>query len=104
MDAIASERVRHAPVGEGRCLDCHDPHASDLTAQRRADGGAACLGCHDSDAAIGHGQLMTVDPTAADPYSQDETETCEVCHGEGREYSVEAVHNISDPFRLPYPR
>ena len=82
------------------CETCHSQ--GDSWAQ--SPGRVACLGCHDSDAAIGHGQLMTVDPTAADPYSQDETETCDVCHGDGRDYSVEAVHNISNPFRLPYAR
>ncbi len=30
--------------------------------------------------------------------------SCAVCHGEGREYSARAVHNISDPYVTPYLR
>ena len=44
---------------------------------------AACTSCHDSQAAIGHGQLMT---TAGG------VETCEACHGPGKEFDVAAVH------------
>lgn len=44
---------------------------------------SACLGCHDSTVASGHAQLQT---NAAG------TETCAVCHAEGREFAVSAVH------------
>jgi len=82
------------------CQTCH----SDNDNWREEPNRIACLACHDSDAALGHGQLMTVDPTQSEPYSGDEIETCATCHGDGRDFSVESVHNISDPFRAPYPR
>lgn len=40
----------------------------------------ACSGCHDSDAASVHLKLNTDDPTPADPWSGDETESCKACH------------------------
>ncbi len=43
---------------------------------------AVCTSCHDSQAAIGHAQLQTA----------GKTETCEVCHGPGREFDVKKVH------------
>jgi hypothetical protein len=43
---------------------------------------AACLSCHDSDAAASHAAGNT----------SDLGESCDVCHGEGRTYSVERVH------------
>jgi hypothetical protein len=45
---------------------------------------AACTSCHDSDAAGAHAELQT---TAAD------VETCEVCHGAGKEFDVTEVHD-----------
>ena len=39
-----------------------------------------CSGCHDSEAATAHMDLMTWDPTPADPFSGDEEESCQVCH------------------------
>jgi OmcA/MtrC family decaheme c-type cytochrome len=44
---------------------------------------AACTACHDSPAVYGHSELMT---TSAG------LETCEVCHGPGTDFDVEAVH------------
>jgi OmcA/MtrC family decaheme c-type cytochrome len=44
---------------------------------------AVCSGCHDSDAAKGHFAIMTV---------SGKTETCLVCHTEGREFSVSNAH------------
>ncbi len=41
-----------------------------------------CTSCHDSPAAVGHAQLQTV----------GKVETCEVCHGAGREFDVAKVH------------
>jgi OmcA/MtrC family decaheme c-type cytochrome len=45
---------------------------------------AACTACHDTAAAKGHAALQT---------TADGLETCEVCHGPGSEFDVEAVHN-----------
>lgn len=45
---------------------------------------AACTACHDTQAAKGHAALQT---------TADDLETCEVCHGSGREFDVEVVHD-----------
>ena len=55
---------------------------------------AACLSCHDSPDAAGHAALQTYQGT----------ETCDVCHGEHADFSVEKVHNIWNPYVPPYPR
>ena len=84
------------------CAKCHSEDTSGtwMTEPSRL----ACSACHDTDAAIGHTTLMTSDPTPADPWSGDEMETCQVCHGAGRDFSVDKVHEITDPYVPPYPR
>lgn len=44
---------------------------------------AACTACHDSTAVLGHTELQTTDSGI---------ETCEVCHGQNREFDVNEVH------------
>jgi OmcA/MtrC family decaheme c-type cytochrome len=44
---------------------------------------SVCTACHDSKATAGHAELQT---TAAG------LETCEVCHGAGKEFDVTQVH------------
>jgi predicted CXXCH cytochrome family protein len=36
----------HGPYKNGRCLSCHDPHASGFKAQTRAATNQLCLSCH----------------------------------------------------------
>jgi DnaJ-class molecular chaperone len=45
---------------------------------------SVCTACHDSQAVSGHAELQT---TAGG------VETCEVCHGTGREFSAVEVHD-----------
>lgn len=59
----------------------------------------ACLACHNTAAATGHAALMTWIDKAGKP-----VETCEVCHGEGADFAVAKVHNISSPYVPPYTR
>jgi OmcA/MtrC family decaheme c-type cytochrome len=53
----------------------------------RSPATAACTGCHDSDAAFAHARVNSVvsSPT-------DWSESCSVCHGEGKDFSVSGVH------------
>ncbi len=88
------------PQDVRNCTKCHATSDDWKTEPSRL----ACLACHDSDADQAHGTLMTVDPTPGQPYSGDEVESCKSCHGPGAEFSVENVHNISDPYAPPYPR
>lgn len=94
------------PQDVRNCQKCH----SDSMSYQEEPERMACLGCHDSDVAIAHATLNTLDPTPADPWNGDETETCVGCHGGGDsiggddDFTVEAVHNISSPYRPPYRR
>jgi predicted CXXCH cytochrome family protein len=36
----------HGPYSEGKCVLCHDPHASEFENQLRAKGNTLCLECH----------------------------------------------------------
>ncbi len=82
------------------CQTCH----SETDDWKKAPSRLACLSCHDSDAAQAHGTLNTLDPTPAEPWSGDETESCGSCHGDGKEFSAENLHNITTPYKPPYPR
>ncbi|HEY3116166.1 MAG TPA: hypothetical protein VGK54_05440, partial [Chloroflexota bacterium] len=46
---------------------------------------SACTGCHDSDRTMAHAQSQT---------GLQGVETCAVCHGQGRPYSVTSMHRI----------
>lgn len=82
------------------CVKCHADNTSWKTKPSRM----ACFGCHDSSAATSHGTLMTLDMTPVDAWNGDEKESCATCHGAGKELSVEAVHDITNPYVPPYPR
>ncbi len=47
--------------------------------------GAACTGCHDADSTVAHAQIMT---------TQQGVESCETCHGLGKQWDVQAVHTL----------
>jgi len=84
------------------CQKCHSANTADHWIAEPSR--LACNACHDSDAALIHASLMTQDPTPDEPFSGDEVETCVTCHGEGKDFSADKVHNISDPYVPPYPR
>ena len=88
------------PQDVRNCTKCHDDNPMWTQEPSRI----ACLACHDSNEAIFHGTLMTFDPTPDDPFGGDEVETCIVCHGEHADFSPEQMHNISNPYKPPYPR
>jgi predicted CXXCH cytochrome family protein len=64
------------PQDVRNCETCHSSSSTWMTKPARLP----CAGCHDSDAAKGHMTVMTADPTPADPWSGDETESCQACH------------------------
>jgi hypothetical protein len=88
------------PQDVRNCVKCH----SETDEWKDEPGRVACLGCHDSDDAWAHARQQTFDPTPVDPFNGDEEESCAVCHGPGRDYAVEQMHNISDPYVPPYLR
>jgi 5-methylcytosine-specific restriction endonuclease McrA len=90
------------PQDVRNCTKCHaDPKNSTWNEKPSR---LACLACHDSTAAVAHGNLMTWDPTPADPWSGDEQESCEVCHGKDSDSSAAKVHAIGNPYVPPYVR
>ena len=60
----------------------------------------ACITCHDSGADFEHAQANTADLNGTT------VESCEVCHGPDRPYSVAAEHDITSQYssHLAYPR
>jgi hypothetical protein len=58
----------------------------------------ACLSCHDADDAFGHAALNTWNSPSGP------VETCDVCHGQGAQFAVDVVHNITTPYVPPYGR
>ncbi len=82
------------------CTKCH----ADNPKWKQEPSRVACLACHDGDDAKAHGKLMTFDLTPADPYGDDAVETCTVCHGADSAFAPDQVHNISNPYKPPYPR
>jgi hypothetical protein len=90
------------PQDVRNCQKCHDSTVSSAWVEKPSR--LACMGCHDSDAANAHARLNTENLTPADQWANDRTETCVVCHGSEREFSVESAHNISNPYVPPYVR
>ncbi|HLE28783.1 MAG TPA: hypothetical protein VI793_11740, partial [Anaerolineales bacterium] len=87
------------PGNLAACETCHLPGTYDLPLPRAVQSTivtqagktvstllptrSVCTACHDSTAAAGHAELQT---------TASSVETCEVCHGPGREFDVTAVH------------
>jgi len=94
-EAIFPEDVRN-------CTKCPDPKGS--AAWKEKPSRLACMACHDSDKATAHALLQTQNPTPADPWSAARVETCQVCHGAGRDFAADKVHNVANPYKPPYPR
>lgn len=90
------------PQDVRNCTKCHDTKGS--TSWKEEPSRLACMACHDSKDANTHATLMTSNPTPADPWNEARIETCKTCHGAGREFSPDKVHNISNPYKPPYPR
>jgi hypothetical protein len=88
------------PQDVRNCTKCH----ADNPRWKEEPSRLACVSCHDSDEAIYKAQLLTFDLTEDDPYGGDEVETCVICHGAGADFSPDKMHNISDPYKPPYPR
>jgi hypothetical protein len=88
------------PQDVRNCTKCH----ADNPMWKEEPSRLACVSCHDSDEAIYKAQLLTFDLTEDDPYGGDEVETCVICHGSGKDFSPDKMHNISDPYKPPYPR
>lgn len=90
------------PQDVRNCTKCHSEPAN--MSWNEKPGRLACLACHDKQSAVVHASLQTWDPTPEDPWSGDEVETCDVCHGANAADSAMKVHSIANPYVPPYPR
>ena len=90
------------PQDVRNCTKCHTAETSGTwkTSVNRL----ACSSCHDGNTAQAHMKSNTLLNNTADPFAAENVETCKVCHGAGREFSPEKVHNVSNPYKPPYPR
>jgi len=52
-DFLAGQKVKHQPVENGECGDCHDPHQSENKNLLLQKGNDLCLSCHDDPLAEG---------------------------------------------------
>ncbi|MBI4310767.1 MAG: hypothetical protein HY681_03205 [Chloroflexi bacterium] len=85
--------------------NCQKCHTAETTGTWKTEPSRlACMACHDSDSAQAHAEINTAYNGSTDPFDVNKVETCKVCHGVNREFSVESVHKISDPYVPPYPR
>ncbi len=90
------------PQDVRNCTKCH---TADTTGTWKTEPSVlACMACHDSNSARAHGKINTWDPTPLDPNNKDGVESCKTCHGAGKEFSPDKVHNVSNPYVPPYPR
>ncbi len=89
------------PQDVRNCTKCHSDKTTGTW--KTEPSRLACLACHDSDSAKAHGALMTRF-TTSDPYGPGAIESCKSCHGAGKEFSPDKVHNIAKPYKPPYPR
>jgi hypothetical protein len=90
------------PQDVRNCTKCH---SADTTGTwKTAPSKLACLSCHDSDAARTHGKVNTAVGPSGDPLGVDSVETCNLCHGPGKEFAPEVVHDVANPYVPPYPR
>ncbi len=68
MEGDQLRPVQHKPFAEGKCIDCHDPHATDIPTLLRAGQPALCVSCHEEDGI-----------TQA-PHVRDNPNNCLACH------------------------
>jgi predicted CXXCH cytochrome family protein len=103
--ALPHETSLHAPVKEGKCTECHDPHGSDHTHVLVADPGRdLCMKCHQKDFAKSkfvHGPVAVGacivchkahSSTQPKLLSQDPKTLCLSCHSEIQTKSEGGLH------------
>ncbi len=89
----AAAMVPHLALEEGRCTDCHNPHASRQKHLIKAPAGRACIACHDEQAIspgeVEHGVIKLIGCWAChEPHGgenpkllrQTGSELCLACH------------------------
>ncbi|MBI4303988.1 MAG: hypothetical protein HY665_06605 [Chloroflexi bacterium] len=85
--------------------NCSKCHSAETTGTWKTEPNRlACTACHDSEAVNEHAIAMTSNVNKADPWSKDRVENCKTCHGVGKDFAVEKVHNVSNPYKPPYIR
>lgn len=94
-------KTTHGPVGEGKCVACHNPHASDHDSMLRAEAPGLCFGCHDRTLKDAGGKplpspMRTFEDKAKKLHPPFEEGACLSCH----------LPHASENYRLltdPYP-
>jgi predicted CXXCH cytochrome family protein len=87
----ARSPTKHAPVRDGNCTSCHDPHSSDnLLMLKDADVIEGCGRCHDWQKHATH----PIGEKTKDPRNRNLTLDCLSCH---------RAHGTEYKSMLPYP-
>jgi hypothetical protein len=99
------------------CKKCHEDAGGMCSATQPCGVGQSCVGatcvnvawlvpsarvctsCHDDASTAGHAAINTWTDS-----NGTVIETCETCHGSDADFSIDKVHNISNPYVPPYPR
>ena len=103
--ALPHEATMHAPVRDGKCMECHDPHGSDyqriLVADPKRD---LCIKCHKQQldtfkfvhgpVAVGACIVCHKPHSSAQPklLVQDAKSLCLTCHGEIQAQGQQGLH------------
>ncbi len=112
-DAMGKKKVVHAPVKEGDCLACHNPHgaANRFLLAAGEDRTELCLGCHDGapfKQKYVHGPVAAGDCTACHlPHQGDEKgllkapqrEMCLKCHDDFAR-AMQAAKRVHPPVQI----
>jgi len=106
-DINKGEKSKHAPVAQGNCLTCHDPHSSDVKELVKTEKGKSiCLKCHDvsgKNMASVHGPVLKNECNKChEPHNSkypkllidEETKLCLTCHNKTITGKVSTIPNI----------
>ncbi|MDH5299293.1 MAG: hypothetical protein OEV91_09770 [Desulfobulbaceae bacterium] len=73
---IATAKVKHKPVAEGRCPDCHNVHSSNYRPLLKNNMEALCLGCH-----VALGDVIQGSAHRHGPAKTGDCTSCHKVHG-----------------------
>ncbi len=75
-EALASAKVRHRPVDEGKCTACHTPHSTNYPKQLKAPASEVCFSCHKK-----LGEKIAASTYRHGPIRANECYQCHLVHG-----------------------
>jgi predicted CXXCH cytochrome family protein len=93
-DLSSKFSVKH--TFKGRCVECHDAHASDRPKLMRAEGKKLCLSCHDSRSGK-RDVTLRIDLTKRVVHRALEKKDCQECHDAGHGGASPKLLKVAQP-------